>query len=275
MSRITESQRMLIRSEVRHMLNRSLLREAADLSLRYTTTENGIDFYADNNANTDYAYSHSNDKVYSIDLSSGEEVLVPIPVLGSRDPEGNILTGLAASDVVDAMKVANEQAYAAAAPAAPEPVAPAKRRRAPQAIVTKIQTALGMDGADVDGVWGKDTDAAWMNWLDANKAKLKLSSDTTIAALQTNWAENSKNITHFLDFKIEVPISGTPAGILELIQLSNTATGAISSPGTYAIEDNEDNADFNRAPDDPGSVQKTSAAFAESRWLRLAGLLKG
>jgi len=32
MSRITESQRMLIRSEVRHMLNRSLLREAAELS---------------------------------------------------------------------------------------------------------------------------------------------------------------------------------------------------------------------------------------------------
>ena len=171
------------------------------------------------------------------------------------------------------MRDADEQADTAAAPAAPEPVAPAKRRRAPQEIVKQIQTALGM--TSVDGIWGKATDTAWSAWLDANKAKLKLSSDTTIAALQTNWAENSKNITHFLDFKIEVPISGTPAGILELIQLSNTATGAISSPGTYAIEDNEDNADFNRAPDDPGSVQKTSAAFAESRWLRLAGLLKG
>ena len=224
MSRITESQRMLIRSEVRHMLNRSLLREAADLSLRYTTTENGLDFYADNNSDTDYAYSRANDKVYSIDLSIGEEVLVPIP------------TGLVASGVVDAMKVADEQAKAAAAPAAPEPVAPAKRRRAPQEIVKQIQTALGMDGADANGFWGKATDAAWSAWLDAH-SNITFDSGKTIEDLKTSWAKNSKYIKEINHFASLDTSSGTVENMLEFIKYAEEVADYVPDaqrPGSNA-----------------------------------------
>ena len=106
-----------------------------------------------------------------------------------------------------------------------------ERSGASQEIVRQIQTALGM--SNVGGIWGRATDAAWATWLETNKNKLKL-KDGTIApyidALKTNWAENSKNITHVLSRPVtDGEIQGTPAGILKLIELFNTTNDEIAS----------------------------------------------
>ena len=266
MSRITESLRRLIKEEVQKSLRRKLHEEnnelydklflgepgaTSDLFLRKTSSDGTYDHYKDDSSGMLFMFVKS-DKTIKYKSDSEDE-------WNDVTEEDNYRDEIAIIDA--AMTAADAAADAAAA-------APAKRRRAPQAIVKQIQTALGM--SDADGVWGPKTDIAWGVWLETNKTKLKLTDGKTIADLKTSWAENSKNITHFLDYKIEVPINGTPAGVLELIRLSN-----------------RDNADWDSATSDPWGTQKTptppaaaaatvaESAFNLTRLQRLAGLLKG
>ena len=86
MSRITESQRMLIRSEVRHMLNRSLLREADEyptseedtLVLEKLGSSDDWDFYYDAETDTSYIYGivgADKDKAY---YAAGDTRIEPL-----------------------------------------------------------------------------------------------------------------------------------------------------------------------------------------------------
>ena len=197
----------------------------------------GLDRYT--SGNFEYFYDVTDGDMYFSDTIVSPPIIAPVDKL-------------AVPKVLEAIKAADEQADAAAAPAAPEPVAPAKRRRAPQEIVKQIQTALGM--TSVDGVWGKDTDAAWSAWLTNNATIISLSDNKTINDLKANWAENSKHITVVKGISLSTPIKGTPEGMIEVLNL---------------INDDKEN-------DDREIAAAWSANIAtESRWLRLAGLLKG
>ena len=101
--------------------------------------------------------------------------------------------------------------------------------------VADIQKILGVDD---DGDWGQLTNDAWGAWLDSNASKMSFHPGITIEDLKANWKANSQWVIRVNGITVS-PYSGTPAGMLRLIN---------------AVNDGK--------------------TVSESRWLRLAGLLK-
>lgn len=106
----------------------------------------------------------------------------------------------------------------------------AKRSRKPQDIVKQIQTELGM--TDVDGIWGKQTDAAWAKWLDANN-NITFINNKTIEDLKKSWAENSKYIKMINNYGKMNTSSGTVENMLEFIKYAEME--AVRSPGSQPV----------------------------------------
>jgi len=246
MSRITESQRMLIRSEVRHMLNRSLLREAniyeAENKQPETTLKlisanaGGYDYFSDDKKNITYAFLNQ----------------APYPIYSAIN--GADYTEIKEKDeydrIFDLMLAEGERVERAAN--TPEKSASSSKSNS---TVVKIQELLKKYYTDlvVDGDWGPQTDKAWVEFI-TKYARLLLepSDEAFITSLSKDWASNSSKITAILDTSTPSGFKSDADGMFTFITAIDFATST--------------------APDaTPIAVAET---VSESRWLRLAGLLK-
>ena len=246
MSRITESLRRLIKEEVQKSLRRKL-REEADVGEAaggYPTSEEtdtvfekigsngGYDQYYDAETDTSYIYDTVGEDKNKFFYVAGD---LRIESFQSED-----WIEVSADDyqsVLEAMQAADD-----ATPATPAAVEPAKedsvksgsakRRRVPQDIVKQIQTALGMTGADVNGIWGPKTDDAWVKWLDAHN-NITFTNNKNIEDLKTSWAKNSKYIKEINNSGKMDTSSGTVENMLEFIKYAEME--AVRSPGSQPV----------------------------------------
>ena len=290
MSRITESLRRLIREEVQKSLRRKLLETDDDVKSKKADTDpmmtnkfeklSSLPVEGDwwSGPNYDQYYDAEEDRTYifgnaGIDINKCFYVDGDLRKQSFHDEDWEAVSKEDYKSVLDAMKVANE-----ATPATPAAVDPAKenqaksgsakRRRESQPIVTQIQTALGMPIADVDGVWGDDTNDAWSDWLDeqVDNKKLYSSNSENLDKIKNDWKTgiatfpfnggifDDKDTPAQYDDDEKINFDGSPESMLKFINYVNN----------YKVKDIVQ--DFIKSFHSPAN---------ESRWLRLAGLLKG